>query len=430
MSFREIRNLTEMLRGLGFPRLISMENFRNPNFPLVAEILQWLAIRFDPNVDLPSDIDTEQDRVIFIRSIAQFMAMKAHHKLNTKKLYQADGYAVKELLKLITVMYNATKINYEDEEDNNGDSGPMMIGFDELSKLSDIKSTRQLASQITTKGATLYDLLGKEAELREIRTSVIGKQLELTEVEQGMKAAIKTEEMKKTNEAIENVASDEANLEAKIEKKKSELERNQKRLQTLKKVRPAFMDEYEKLEAELKKHYETYVIRFRCLTYLEQLLDELERVEQEKLEVVSFWIEREASMKRMVEQMKREDLRNTEEPTNLENGSTNNAISNEIRDINKRPRNSTGLRAGGANKDATAVTRKIFGSMTGAEDEESVDSLGSDSDLDLEGDGGADIDGVSDFGSEEEMQLTADLATTTRKPNARQTELLDSDNDF
>ena len=36
---------------------------------------------------------------------------------------------------------------------------------------------------------------------------------------------------------LDNVASDEANLEAKIEKKKNELERNQKRLQTLQSVR-------------------------------------------------------------------------------------------------------------------------------------------------------------------------------------------------
>ena len=36
---------------------------------------------------------------------------------------------------------------------------------------------------------------------------------------------------------IDNVASDEANLEAKIEKKKTELDRNQKRLQTLQSVR-------------------------------------------------------------------------------------------------------------------------------------------------------------------------------------------------
>ena len=64
---------------------------------------------------------------------------------------------------------------------------------------------------------------------------------------------------------IENVASNEANLEAKIEKKKVELDRNQKRLFTLKKVRPAFMDEYEKLEEELKKLYEEYIIKFRCM---------------------------------------------------------------------------------------------------------------------------------------------------------------------
>ena len=58
---------------------------------------------------------------------------------------------------------------------------------------------------------------------------------------------------RRTVHNIENVASNEANLEAKIEKKRVELERNQKRLHTLKKVRPAFMDEYEKLEEELKQ---------------------------------------------------------------------------------------------------------------------------------------------------------------------------------
>lgn len=34
-------------------------------------------------------------------------ATKAHIKLNTKKLYQADGYAVKELLKVTSVLYGA-----------------------------------------------------------------------------------------------------------------------------------------------------------------------------------------------------------------------------------------------------------------------------------------------------------------------------------
>ena len=36
---------------------------------------------------------------------------------------------------------------------------------------------------------------------------------------------------------LDNIASDEANLETKIEKKKAELERNQKRLKSLESVR-------------------------------------------------------------------------------------------------------------------------------------------------------------------------------------------------
>lgn len=36
---------------------------------------------------------------------------------------------------------------------------------------------------------------------------------------------------------LDNIASDEANLEAKIDKKKAELERNQKRLKSLESVR-------------------------------------------------------------------------------------------------------------------------------------------------------------------------------------------------
>ncbi len=72
-------DFTEMMRALGYPRLISMDNFRTPNFPLVAEILSWLVNRYDPTADLPQDIDTEQDRVIFIKSTAQFMVSLPVH---------------------------------------------------------------------------------------------------------------------------------------------------------------------------------------------------------------------------------------------------------------------------------------------------------------------------------------------------------------
>ena len=82
-----------------------------PNFPLVAEMLVWLVRRFEPNADIPTDTESEQDRVMLVRSVVQFMATKAHIKLNPKKLYQSDGYAVKELIKVASVLYSAMKIN-------------------------------------------------------------------------------------------------------------------------------------------------------------------------------------------------------------------------------------------------------------------------------------------------------------------------------
>ena len=77
-----------MMRALGYSRIISMENFRQPNFPLVAEILQWLVNQYDPDADIPTETDTAEDRVIFVKSCAQFMALRGHIALNTKNLYQ------------------------------------------------------------------------------------------------------------------------------------------------------------------------------------------------------------------------------------------------------------------------------------------------------------------------------------------------------
>lgn len=49
--------------------------------------------------------------------IVCYQATKAHIKLNTKKMYGADGYAVKELLKVTSVLYSAMKTNAGNEVD-------------------------------------------------------------------------------------------------------------------------------------------------------------------------------------------------------------------------------------------------------------------------------------------------------------------------
>ncbi len=92
-------------------------------------------------------------------------------------------------------------------------------------------------------------------------------------------------EIQKVGQMLENLASDEANLELKVEKKKQDLERNQKRLKSLANVRPAFMDEYERLEVELSKQYQVFMEKHCNLSYLEHLLDQYYKVEQGKMEV-------------------------------------------------------------------------------------------------------------------------------------------------
>ncbi|KAM9096971.1 clusterin-associated protein 1 isoform X2 [Sarcophilus harrisii] len=423
MSFRDLRNFTEMMRALGYPRHISMENFRTPNFGLVSEVLLWLVKRYEPQTDIPSDVETEQDRVFFIKAIAQFMATKAHIKLNTKKLYQADGYAVKELLKITSVLYNAMKTKGM-EGSEIGEEDISKFKFDLGSKIADLKAARQLASEITSKGASLYDLLGKEVELRELRTEAIARPLEINETEKVMRIAVKDilAQVQKTKDLLNNVASDEANLEAKIEKRKLELERNRKRLQTLQSVRPAFMDEYEKIEEELQKQYDIYLEKFRNLAYLEQQLEDHHRMEQERFE------EAENTLRLMQNKLKEEEKRL------LKSGSNDDS---DI-DIQEDDESDSEMEERRLSKPRTAMevlmqvmahlqdniegrpNKRIVGTMQGGETDDDEDS--EDSEIDMEDDEDDDDD------LEDES-----IALSPTKPNrrARKPEPLDeSDNDF
>jgi len=235
--------------------------------------------------------------------------------------------------------------------------------------------------------------------MREKRNNVLARQLEITEVEQALKSAIKgvDEEIKKVTYNIENVASNEANLEAEIEKKKVELERNQKRLQTLKKVRPAFMDEYEKLEDELKKLYVEYIVKFRCMTHLEQQIEEYERVEQEKMK------ERHIANKKFLERMRQdESMQQFDASSDV---LSDDLDSDDDDDLSAGAEGDLDGHGGGGAPGAVAgkgprqrsnrphgpvVNKRVFGSMMG-EGEDDSGSLDSDSDLILDGENAAGV---------------------------------------
>lgn len=93
--------------------------------------------------------------------------------------------------------------------------------------------------ELSEKGATLFDLLGKEISMREQRMFVLNRNLSHSDVELFLRNSIKSSEfeLSKVSDRIENVALDESNLDIKIEKRRADLERYQKRLAALKSVR-------------------------------------------------------------------------------------------------------------------------------------------------------------------------------------------------
>ncbi|XP_065200297.1 clusterin-associated protein 1 homolog [Planococcus citri] len=272
MSFREVRNFTEILKTLGYRRLISYESFRQPNFHLVADILVWLVKRFDNTYDISDDCSTSERRILLIRSVAEFMVLKTGLKLNLKKLYQADGHAVKEMLKIAALLHEALKM-----KQNNSDEFYSLTSVDLSAKIQELKLTRELALQITRKGSSLFELLKEEPLLRETRTLQANAYVDLNEIETLVKNIINdtTKNIVQMKQQIENISSTESNLDMKINKKENDLERIGRRLETLKNVRPAFLEEYERYEEELNQIYDNYVNKFRCYTYLQQHLQQL-----------------------------------------------------------------------------------------------------------------------------------------------------------
>lgn len=307
MSFREIRNFTEIMRALGYPRLISMENFRSPNFELVADILYWMVKLYDPETNISDRVEFENERVEFLTGIAALLANKARLKLNTKKLYASDGKAVQELLKIATLLYNASK-TVSKKVSTEEESTPPPI------KVQDVKFARGLASEITQSGAKLYDLLENESAERTERARALRFLDQAATSAEGSKDQVFVE--RKIREIIENTKqtvedmtkeceeldADKKNLESKIVKKQEELERTEKRLKSLENVKPQFMEEAEKLEKELQRYYEIYMEKHRNLDYLEFELEKYRKFEEEQMQ------EQDRKLKKMRERLLKEEV--------------------------------------------------------------------------------------------------------------------------
>lgn len=300
-------DFTETLRNLGYPRIVSIENFRKPNFELVADVLFWLLHRYDPNiVNISDDISTEHARVVFLKGVGEFLATHARIKLNLKRLYAADGYAVRELLKIASLLDEASRTATTTTSASMGNPAGTHSSSEELNiKSLDVKGMRDLSSSITHLGASLHESLGQETSLREQRQNALSRAMDRMQIERSVIDAMKqtANNVENVNRILESSRQDEQQLLSKIEKRKAELDRAEKRLNTLKSVRPAYMDEYDVLSTQLQNMYGEYMERHRNLTFLEKELEGHKMMEMEKME------EQNKVMKRMQRRLRDEEMR-------------------------------------------------------------------------------------------------------------------------
>ena len=104
-TFRTHRMLCHMLRALGYPRIVSLDSFRKPNFKLIADILYWLCVKLEPNTEISANINGEAERVFFVKNTLGLLIAKVRININPKNIYYADYRAIAELYKIVEVLY-------------------------------------------------------------------------------------------------------------------------------------------------------------------------------------------------------------------------------------------------------------------------------------------------------------------------------------
>jgi len=325
MSYRELRDFTEHMKTLGYPTGLSHASFRQPNFPLVAPCLLFLLRRYDPTLITADDISTQQARITFIQSITQLLWSKCNVKLSMKQLYRADGYAVKEMLKLSAVLYAAMAANSSSAASGTGAAvATSPLAGDSASSapasLDAFKAAKSLATALIDTADRLSELLGKEATIRIARDTAIAFVDQLNETTGGSSsssASSSNNVERHIKRQLQLIADNTAELKSltaattadvdkartKHERKVQERDRLAKRWQALRRVKPAFMEEYEREEKELRGLYAVYVERVRNVRWLEDEMREMREEEEEERK------ERERQRAKVQKRMKEEERR-------------------------------------------------------------------------------------------------------------------------
>ena len=285
MSYRELRNFCEIMRSLNYPRTVSMENFRVANFKLTAEIIFWLVKRFAPKFKLSDNIEDEKARVDFIKTACIFFYQNLKVQLNPKKLYAADGHAVQELLKVAQILYDAKKTVESEKDFSYGQE------LDISSKKNDLNQMKNISGEIVDLGLNLLDLLDKEKGLKQSREDAINYLDSISkdydsskgeEIQNKIMGILSGQEeaLEQLDSHVNDLKQKENELNQELQVKKVELERAEKRLESLQHASPTHQNELMQYENDLAIIYKMYVEKIRNQAYLENRLQNFQKYEE------------------------------------------------------------------------------------------------------------------------------------------------------
>lgn len=125
---------------------------------MVADVLQWLVGRLEPGATIPGSTKNETDRILLIRSATEFFVTKTGVKVNPRKLYASSSVAAKELQKITGLLITTPSAEDEQNDESLRSLAPIDLG----DKIDELRRARELSSELTNRGAALYDLLSKE----------------------------------------------------------------------------------------------------------------------------------------------------------------------------------------------------------------------------------------------------------------------------
>ncbi|KAH8420280.1 hypothetical protein KR009_008637, partial [Drosophila setifemur] len=273
-------DLAEQLKLLGFPRVFPLQSLASPHgslasFHIVAELLQWLGGLLEPGATLPGGVESEEQRILLVRSATEFFVTKAAIRLNPRKLYAASAVTAAELQKITRLLtapgQGETNREEEEQREQFRSLNPVDIG----DKMEELRKARELATDLTQRGMALQELLSQELQNKETRMSQAQRPLELLSVERTLKNAIQSNQIRlQSSKAQLEAARVELNaLGSKLQRRRAELERTRQRLEALHRIRPAHMAEFEDCEKELQQLFQRYFLRLHVRDALRSQLE-------------------------------------------------------------------------------------------------------------------------------------------------------------